>query len=207
MPIQRQRLWTGRNPRPPHPDIQIEQHGETRPIRPGRQLPESGRVIDQRGKLYYGKAPGELDQACHIWPDRLLRKQHLARTGTGGHLRLSNGGALAFHDPEFDLPRYELRQFVRLNVRPQPAWIARYRHHPAQVLINAIRIQEQRRRGHFLLVRDPHPLAHARAKIASISTLILPGSEPIPTALLAPIPCSAPNTSAKSSLQPLITFG
>ena len=40
---------------------------------------------------------------------------------------------------------------------------------------------------------------------ASISTGILSGSDPKPTALLTPTPFSSPQTCAKSSLQPLIT--
>ena len=44
-------------------------------------------------------------------------------------------------------------------------------------------------------------------KIASISTAIFPGSDPMPTALRAPIPFSLPQKSANSSLHPLITAG
>jgi hypothetical protein len=42
-------------------------------------------------------------------------------------------------------------------------------------------------------------------KCASTSTGILSGSVAMPTALLTPTPFSVPQTSAKSSLQPLIT--
>ena len=56
-----------------------------------------------------------------------------------------------------------------------------------------------------------YELAFAGGKIAreaadsfSTSTGILSGNEPIPTALLTPIPFSCPHTSANNSLQPLI---
>jgi hypothetical protein len=42
--------------------------------------------------------------------------------------------------------------------------------------------------------------AYFNSKIASISTAMLPGSEPIPTALRAPTPSSGPKTSDISSL-------
>ena len=45
------------------------------------------------------------------------------------------------------------------------------------------------------------------SKMASISTAMLRGSDPMPTALRAPIPLSSPNTSTNNSLHPLITFG
>gem|GEM_PF-5182510 len=44
------------------------------------------------------------------------------------------------------------------------------------------------------------------SKIASTSTAMLPGSEPMPTALRAPFPGS-PNTSTIRSLNPLMTAG
>src|SRR5690606_30534579 len=42
---------------------------------------------------------------------------------------------------------------------------------------------------------------------ASISTGILSGSDPIPTALLTPTPLSVPHTLANNSLHPLMTYG
>ena len=51
-------------------------------------------------------------------------------------------------------------------------------------------------------IRDLEPillsggLVHFNAKIASISTAMLLGNEFVPTALLAPMPLSAPQTSA-----------
>jgi hypothetical protein len=44
-------------------------------------------------------------------------------------------------------------------------------------------------------------------KIPSISTITPAGSPETPKALRVPTPASSPNTSLKSSLQPLITWG
>ena len=47
----------------------------------------------------------------------------------------------------------------------------------------------------------------AISKMASISTVILPGRAATPKALRAPTPASLPNTWANNSLHPLITAG
>ena len=59
------------------------------------------------------------------------------------------------------------------------------------------------RRGDLVLAESRH--GQASSKRASISTGMSSGSDPMPTALRTPIPCSGPQISAKSSLAPLIT--
>src|SRR5438874_4383770 len=51
------------------------------------------------------------------------------------------------------------------------------------------------------------PSDHDTSKMHSISTAMLPGKEPMPTALRAPTPASSPKTSAINSETPLITSG
>src|SRR5712671_3875886 len=96
--------------------------------------------------------------------------------------------------------------------------------HPPDIFGDAFGINEQRRRRDLLNILHQMPVSlhslfafirvhwrlglySAISKIASISTAIFPGNDPIPTALRAPIPFSFPNTSANNSLQPLITAG
>jgi hypothetical protein len=53
--------------------------------------------------------------------------------------------------------------------------------------------------------RSPGRRGQASSNTASTSTGMSSGSEPMPTALRTPMPCSTPQISANSSLQPLIT--
>ena len=104
------------------------------------------------------------------------------------------------------------KDFMRFDVGAEPFRATGELHHMADIFLGALRVNEQRRGGNLRCVQDlipgfVHQTPAFNSKIASISTAMFPGSDPIPTAERAPIPFSFPNTSANNSLQPLITCG
>ena len=195
-------------------------HRHLRLDRGARDRPRIFLIVDQRREGGLGKRPHQLDEPRDVRPDRLIGEQHVRRAHGGHHFGLRDGGALEPGDPlrpgACGSTSGSLFVFMCGRSRSDAA---RHRDHAADVLFDAVGIDEQRRRGHLVDVlrwrtRCRHALASravrgltSARRCASISTAIWPGSDPMPTALRAPMPRSRPNTSAKSSLQPLITLG
>src|SRR5690349_3769471 len=140
---------------------------------------------------------------------RLISEEHVLCTFRCQQLCLCDGGALEFPDPRIEHHAHHLWTFVGLDVWSQGIDILYKRFDRRQVVLDAFRIDHQRRRVDGVHIANGVPIRHydCSSKIASISTGMLSGRDPIPTALRTPIPLSSPHTLANSSLQPLMTKG
>ena len=133
--------------------------------------------------------------------------RHVFSAGRGGHFRFCDGCAFEPVDPLLDLHPDHLRHLVCFHVRAEGLHATGDSDHPADVFPNPIGVNQHRRRSDVGPVGNVKPIAHAISNTASISTVMSPGNETMPIALRAPTPFSLPNTSANSSLQPLMTLG
>src|ERR1051325_1277223 len=174
-----------------------------------REGAEHRLIIGDGGEARLRERLQQLNEPRDVWADWWIGEQHFLRAGCRGHLGLGDGGGLKFADALVELEPDDLGRLVRLHVRPQARRAAGHRDHPADVFADAVGVKEERRRDNVGFVGEAIPVgAHGfSSKIASISTAMFPGNDPMPTALRAPMPFSGPTTSAINSLYPLMTCG
>jgi hypothetical protein len=77
----------------------------------------------------------------------LVGEQHIGCAGLRRHFRLGNGGTLEAGEAQRELVADHLRKLMGLEVRPEPFDSTRHADHPPQVLLDAIRIEQERRDG------------------------------------------------------------
>ena len=133
----------------------------------------------------------EIGETIDIRSDRLTGEEDVFGTGQRRHLRLGDGGALDAGDSQFDLASDQFRQLVGLDMRAEPGGIAGNADHLREIPLDALGINQQGRRRNLRAVLHLEPrLFHGQtsSKMTSISTAMLPGNGPIPTALRAPTP-------------------
>lgn len=192
----------------------------------GREDGADGVVGVEDGGPAEGREPGgEHGEASRGGPDGLEGEEDVVDAIPGGELGLGNGGDLGLGDAELDEALDDLRKLVGLEVGPEACGGARDGEGGGEVGLHAGLVDEQGGRGNLGRVDQGGPWKGKRhggpsglwgrtrgtdqaiSKMTSISTAMLPGSGPMPTAERAPMPCSGPQTSAKSSLHPLMTLG
>ncbi len=131
------------------PDVEVEQEFERRPSG-GRQPAEVARRgggIHDGGETGAGKGADEIRETPGLGSDRLEGQQDVGSSGQGGHLGLGDGGTLVPLDAELQLAADEFGEFVGLDVGPEPRGIAGDGHHPTEVLLHPLPVDQQCRRG------------------------------------------------------------
>ena len=161
-PVQLQRARARRDAGPVHPAIEIEEEiqREAGPDRRARQRADRALVIDERREPGLRKRARELDEPRHVWAHRLVGQQHIGGPTRRHHFRFGNRGALEFGDALVHLHPDDLGQLGRLHVRAKTRDAARQADHPADVVLDAIGIDEQRRRRDLVSVADAVPFLH-----------------------------------------------
>ena len=120
-------------------------------------MPEGIGVVNNGGKPGLRKSLGQLHETSNVRTDRLIGQQHIRRAALGGHFRFSDSGAFEFSDAAGHLHPNQFGQFVGFDVRAKTLRAAGNPEHARDVFLDALRIQEQRRRRDLANVGDLVP--------------------------------------------------
>ena len=85
----------------------------------------------------------------------------VGNTGIGEDLRLAELLAGDAGRAGLDLHGGDGGYLVGLDVRPQPVGTAGHRHHPSDVLVDPVRMEDQRRGRHLGFIAQAEPIGHA----------------------------------------------
>ena len=198
---------------PIHPDIQVNEkihHDGTLFCLLCDRLQRS-LIVNQARESRRGEQLDQTDETGNGRSDRLISQQNVRRSFMSEHLSFGNRGAFRLTNPSIDHQLADRSHRVRLDMRTESIGTACHLNRCLDIGLDSIGINQQCRRIDSSDIINHIPIVcfflchQLSSKIASTSTEILSGSEPIPTALRVPTPLSGPQTLANSSLQPLIT--
>ena len=117
------------------------------------QSAQDGGIVRNHGEARVGKGARKLHKAPDIGADGLVREHHIKRAGMCGHLGFGDGGTLKLVDAGRQLELDDLGQLVGFYMRAQARGSAGEAQHVLQICLHAVRVNQQRRRGHLRCVR------------------------------------------------------
>ena len=129
-------------------------------------MPKRLGIISNRGKFGVRKGFGQSNEPLNVRPNRLIRQEHIFSVATRCHFRLRDRGALELADAVFHLHANHLGQLMRFDMRPQTLRAAGHLDHAPDIFLNAVGIDQQRRRG---------DLAHIDYLVPGIKLVFHPG--------------------------------
>ena len=161
-------------------DVQIDEQCESELGTGGgeSEFRHDGGCITKGRETGLWKRLDQAEQTRNRGAHRLRSQEDIRDSGGGGYFGLGDGGHFALRNTESKLERKDLWEFVGFNVRTQTARVAGHSHHPAQVFLNALYVQYERRRRYVGLVFKWHPVGGFHASDEFENSLDFDGDVP-----------------------------
>jgi hypothetical protein len=164
-------LGPGGDPGAVHADVEVEEHvdrdaGGGR--RPG-EVVDADVAVDEAAEAGAGEPADELGEPGGRRAHHGIREQHVDGPGGRRHLHLGDRGSLELANALGQAEPDDLGHLVGLHVRPQPLDAPRSRRHTADVLLDPVRVDEERGRRDVGRVRDLVPGTHRGIIVAADS--------------------------------------
>ena len=132
-------------------DVEIDEDFDCLPRGAGRSCHRRDYrgIIRDGGELRRRESLLQFQKTRDRRTDERHGEKHFARASRGRHFGFGDRRGFELGDAELQLPLDQLRQLVRLHMRPQALRAAGDRDHAAQVLVHRSQVQQQRRRRNF----------------------------------------------------------